>query len=100
MRRSIGELAARVETFRIDAIAFWQIFRREARVAELDPRLTGHALEQQRIAPVVAKQRLCEAAKGVMNVVGRNRSRDAIDVCCLQGHSPCEIAGAAAMGES
>ena len=45
MRRSIGELAARVETFRIDAIAFWQIFRREARVAELDPRLTGHALE-------------------------------------------------------
>jgi hypothetical protein len=34
--------------------------------------LSGHALEQQRIAPIVAKQRLCEAAKGVMNVVGRH----------------------------
>jgi hypothetical protein len=35
-----------------------------------------------------------------MNVVGRHRRRDAINVCCLQRHSPSEIAGAAAMGES
>jgi hypothetical protein len=70
----------------------------------LDPRLSGHALEQQRIAPVVAKLRLCEAAKGVMNVIGRHRRRDAIDVCCLQRtfsvQDCAKIAGAAAMGES
>src|SRR5258706_1755167 len=83
-RRRVGETAARVEAFRVQAIAFGQIAWREARVAVLDPRLAGHALEQQRIAPVMTKQRLCEAAKGVMNVVGRHRRRDAIDVCCLQ----------------
>jgi hypothetical protein len=46
MRRSIGELAAGVETFSHRRYRLlWQIFRREARLAELDPRLTGHALE-------------------------------------------------------
>jgi len=55
-RRRVGEIAARVETFRIEAIAFRQIARRKTRVTVLDPRLDGHALEQQRIAPIVAKQ--------------------------------------------
>src|SRR6478752_6666517 len=43
----------------------------------------GHTLKEQRIASVVVKQRLREAAKGVMNVMGRHRRRDAINVCCL-----------------
>jgi hypothetical protein len=50
----------------------------------LDPRLIGHALKEQRIASVIAKQRPREAAKGVMDIIGRHRRRDAINVCCLQ----------------
>ena len=44
-RRRVGEIAARVKAFRVEAIAFRQIARRETRVAVLDPRLSGHALE-------------------------------------------------------
>ena len=59
----------------------------------LDPRLAGHALEQQRFVTVVAKKRTCEATKRIMNVMGRHRCRDAIK-CILfaKDNSPSEIA--------
>ena len=83
-RRRVGEIATRIEALGTDAVTFRQIARREARIAVLDPRLTGHSLKEQRIASVVVKPRLCEPAKGVMNVIGWYRRRDAINVCCLQ----------------
>jgi hypothetical protein len=83
-RRHVGKIAAPVETFAIDAVAFRQIARREARVAVFDPRSAGHALEQERIAPIVMKQRLCETAKRVVYVVRGHRRCDAINICCLQ----------------
>src|SRR3954452_11744776 len=44
-RRRVGESAAPVEAFRVEAIAFRHIAWRETRVPVLDPRLGGHALE-------------------------------------------------------
>src|SRR5580704_5438219 len=83
-RRRVGKIATRIEALGTDAVTFRQIARREARIAVLDPRLTGHSLKEQRIASVVVKPRLREPAKGVMNVIGWYRRRDAINVCRLQ----------------
>lgn len=83
--RRVGEIAAQIEASGIDAVILRQIPWLEARIAVLDPRLIGHALKEQRIAAVVVKQRPCEAAKGVMNVIGWNHCRDTINVSCLQG---------------
>src|ERR1700688_2406816 len=44
-RRGVREITPRVETVGIDAIVFQLVAGREERVAVLDPRLAGHAVE-------------------------------------------------------
>ena len=64
---------------------------RKVRIAVFDPQPIGHALKEQRIALIVLEHRPCEAATGVMNVVGRHRCRDAINVCCSQTTEIAEV---------
>src|SRR5580704_6173007 len=80
-RRRIWKISAGVESLDIDCRPARIGCRRQGRVAVFNARSFRHAPEHG-AAPVVSEQRLGEAQECLMDVGGRHRRRDPIDMRC------------------